>query len=64
MQVMSKTLSSPTAYHLAGKAGRWVIKYAPFAVNNRLNPWYKQRDLPSAPDKSFGEWYKENRNKQ
>ncbi|MCR8559534.1 iron-sulfur cluster-binding protein [Mucilaginibacter sp. BJC16-A38] len=64
MQVMSNTLSSPTAYHLAGKMGRFVIKYAPFAVNNRLNPWYKQRDLPSAPEQSFGEWYKENRKKQ
>lgn len=63
MQVMSTTLSSPRAYHLAGKAGRFVIKYAPFAVNNRLNPWYKHRELPSAPEQSFGEWYKENRKK-
>jgi len=61
MQIMTWTLSSPALYHLAGKAGRWVMKYAPFAVNNKLNPWYKQRDMPEPPRKSFSEWYVENR---
>ncbi|RYY33123.1 MAG: lactate utilization protein [Sphingobacteriaceae bacterium] len=64
MKVMSTTLASPTAYRLAGKAGRLVIKYAPFAVNNALNPWYKQRDMPDAPKQSFREWYSDNRKKQ
>jgi len=63
MQVMDWTLSSPTAYHTAGSLGRWVLKHAPFAVNNRFNPWYKQRDMPEAPKQSFTEWYAENRNK-
>jgi L-lactate dehydrogenase complex protein LldF len=62
MQVMSKTLSSPFAYHTAGKLGRWVLKNMPFAVNNKLNPWYKQRDMPEPPKESFGEWYKKNKN--
>nr|MBB6138669.1 L-lactate dehydrogenase complex protein LldF [Mucilaginibacter sp. X5P1] len=61
MQVMTWTLSSPSLYHTAGKVGRWVIKYAPFAVNNKLNPWYKQRDMPASPEWSFSEWYKQNR---
>ncbi|MBD1394367.1 lactate utilization protein [Mucilaginibacter sp. ZB1P21] len=61
MQVMAGTLSSPTLYKLAGKAGRFTIKYAPFAVSNSLNPWFKQRDMPAAPKQSFGEWYKQNR---
>jgi L-lactate dehydrogenase complex protein LldF len=61
MQVMTWTLNSPTVYHAAGKMGRWVLKYAPFAVNNGLNPWYKQRDMPEPPKESFGEWYKKNR---
>jgi len=61
MQVMTWTLSSPAIYHMAGKAGRWVMKYAPFAVNNKLNPWYTQRDMPEPPEHSFGEWYKQNR---
>ena len=61
MKIMSLTLSSPAAYHISGKAGRWVLKYAPFAVNNKLNPWYKQRDMPEPPKESFGEWYSQNR---
>jgi len=61
MQVMTWTLSSPGLYHMAGKVGRLVIKYAPFAVNNKLNPWYTQRDMPEPPEWSFSEWYKQNR---
>ena len=63
MQGMATTLSSPGLYHLAGKAGRWVIKHAPFAVNNKMNPWYKQRDMPEPPAQSFGEWYADNKHK-
>nr|NYE65799.1 L-lactate dehydrogenase complex protein LldF [Mucilaginibacter sp. E4BP6] len=62
MKIMDWTLSSPTAYHTAGKAGRFVLKYAPVIVNNKLNPWYKHRDMPEPPKESFGEWYKKNRN--
>jgi len=61
MQVMTWTLSSPSLYQAAGKVGRWVIKYAPFAVNNKLNPWHKQRDMPESPEWSFNVWYKQNR---
>jgi L-lactate dehydrogenase complex protein LldF len=61
MKMMSLTLSSPKAYRLGGKAGRFVMKYAPFAMNNKLNPWYKQRDMPEPPKESFGEWYAKNR---
>lgn len=58
MQLMNYTLSSPKVYRTAGKAGRWMLKHVPFAVNNNLNPWYKQRDMPVPPEESFGEWYK------
>ncbi|MGZ3872473.1 MAG: lactate utilization protein B [Mucilaginibacter sp.] len=61
MQLMTWTLSSPGIYHTAGKAGRWVMKHAPFAVNNKLNPWYRQREMPTPPERSFSEWYKQNR---
>jgi L-lactate dehydrogenase complex protein LldF len=64
MKMMEWTLSSPSIYHVAGKAGRVVMKYAPFAVNNALNPWYKQRDMPTPPPESFDEWYKKNRGKK
>jgi len=62
MQMMTFTLSSPIVYRTAGKAGRWVLKHIPFAVNNHFNPWFKQRDMPEAPAESFGEWYKKNVN--
>jgi L-lactate dehydrogenase complex protein LldF len=60
MQLMTFTLSSPSVYRTAGKAGRWFLKHVPFAVNNKLNPWYKHREMPEPPAESFGEWYKKN----
>lgn len=63
MQVMAGTLSSPIRYQRYGKLMRWLLKYLPFVVNNKLNPWYKQRDLPQAPLQSFNEWYRKNRNR-
>jgi len=60
MQLMTFTLSSPAIYRTAGKAGRWFLKHAPFAVNNKFNPWFKHREMPEAPSESFGEWYKKN----
>jgi L-lactate dehydrogenase complex protein LldF len=59
MNVMSYVLSSPKLYDFAGKAGRWVIKNAPFMVSNKLNPWFKEREMPAAPKQSFKEWYKQ-----
>ncbi|RKD13250.1 4Fe-4S ferredoxin [Pelobium manganitolerans] len=61
MQVMAKTLASPTMYRIAGKAARTTLKYAPFVVNNKLNAWYLHRDMPEVPKSSFGEWYSKNR---
>ena len=58
MKGMAFTLSSPGLYRAAGKMGRLTFKYAPFAVNNGMNPWYKHREMPKAPEESFGEWYK------
>jgi len=63
MHIMAKALSSPISYRLAGKSGRWVMQHAPFAITNKLNPWYKQRDMPNPPVWSFGEWYAKNRKK-
>ena len=60
MKLINITLSSPSMYRLAGKMGRWFIKYAPFALNNRFNLWYKNREMPEPPKDSFGEWYKKN----
>ncbi|MDI3321127.1 lactate utilization protein B [Pinibacter soli] len=60
MKLMAQTLSSPTLYNAAGKSGRFVLKHMPFLVSNKLNPWYKEREMPEAPKESFREWYKKN----
>jgi L-lactate dehydrogenase complex protein LldF len=61
MKTMNWVLSNPSVYHTAGKAGRFFMLNAPFTVNNRLNPWWKGRDMPEVPKESFGQWYKKNR---
>ncbi|MFC5284685.1 lactate utilization protein B [Pedobacter alpinus] len=61
IQVMAKTLASPTMYRLAGKAARVTLKYAPFVANNKFNAWYLHREMPTVPTSSFGEWYSKNR---
>lgn len=60
MKGMSAVLSNPMVFDLAGKAGRFVMKNAPFMVNNKLNAWYRQREMPAPPEESFREWYKKN----
>ncbi len=61
MKVMNWTLSSPFLFRNGGKAGRLFLKYAPFAVENKMNPWFLHREMPAPPKESFGEWYKKNR---
>jgi L-lactate dehydrogenase complex protein LldF len=61
MKAMNWVLSHPSAYHGAGKAGRWFMLNVPFTVNNGLNAWWRQRDMPAPPRQSFGEWYKKNK---
>lgn len=63
MKAMAVTLSKPAAFTIAGKMGRIVMRNIPGLVNNKLNPWYKQRDMPEAPKESFREWYEKNRKK-
>lgn len=60
MKAMTWTLSNPGVFNTAGKAGRWFMQHVPFITNNKLNPWFKQREMPEPPDESFGEWYKKN----
>ncbi|GEO11510.1 lactate utilization protein B [Segetibacter aerophilus] len=60
MKAMAWTLSSPGTFTTAGKAGRWFLHNIPFVVNNKFNPWYKQREMPEGQKESFGEWYEKN----
>ncbi|MCW3111223.1 MAG: lactate utilization protein [Segetibacter sp.] len=64
MKAMAWTLSSPGTFATAGKAGRWFLQNIPFVVNNKLNPWYKQREMPEGQKESFGEWYTKNEEKK
>jgi L-lactate dehydrogenase complex protein LldF len=61
MKLMAGVLASPSLYKISGKAGRSVMRLMPWSINNSLNPWYKQRDLPTPPKQSFREWYRKNR---
>ncbi|HEY1060334.1 MAG TPA: lactate utilization protein B [Daejeonella sp.] len=61
MQGMAWVLSNPQIYRLSGKIGRWIMRTFPFMLNNSLNVWYKQREMPRAPEKSFRDWFKENK---
>ena len=61
MKGMAFILSHPTIYRTAGKIGRWVMRALPFILNNNLNPWYKQREMPEAPKQSFRDWYIKNK---
>ncbi|GAB3919090.1 lactate utilization protein B [Larkinella terrae] len=57
MKLMASVLSNPKLYRFSGKAGRTMMRFAPFSVSNPLNPWYKQREMPEPPKESFREWY-------
>ncbi len=61
MKLMAWLMSSPAVFRMAGGIGRKVMSWFPFMVNNGLNPWYKQREMPAPPKQSFQEWYKLNR---
>ncbi|MBK9934776.1 MAG: lactate utilization protein [Cytophagaceae bacterium] len=61
MKGMSKVLASPAVFKFSGKVGRVLMDKMPFLVNNGLNPWYNQREMPEPPKESFRDWYKKNR---
>jgi L-lactate dehydrogenase complex protein LldF len=61
IKTMASILSSSTKFKTAGMLGRMVMKYLPFVLNNRLNPWFRQREMPPSQSQSFSDWYKQNR---
>ncbi|UFH46220.1 lactate utilization protein [Flavobacterium galactosidilyticum] len=60
MEGMAFLLSKPKLYRFAGKMGIKMMKTFPALTNNKLNPWYKQREMPEPPKESFREWYLKN----
>jgi L-lactate dehydrogenase complex protein LldF len=61
MRMMSTVLSSRWRYHASGKVLRALLTYFPSLLNNRFNPWFKNREMPKPPKESFMEWYRKNR---
>ncbi|MEO7047680.1 MAG: lactate utilization protein B [Ferruginibacter sp.] len=61
MKGMAFILSKPAVYRFSGRAGRWMMRKMPFLINNKFNPWYKQRDMPEPPKQSFRDWYISNK---
>ncbi|MGV3704967.1 MAG: lactate utilization protein B [Arcticibacter sp.] len=63
MKAMAFAFGNPAVFEVAGKSGRWFMKHFPALVSNKLNPWYKEREMPEPPKESFREWYSKNRKK-
>jgi L-lactate dehydrogenase complex protein LldF len=53
MKMMAFVLAHPMIYRVGGA----VLRRFSSLLNTRLNPWYKQREMPVAPKESFQEWY-------
>lgn len=60
MKTMAYLFSKPSVYRFAGKMGRKMMKTFPALTSNKLNIWYKQREMPEPPKESFREWYLKN----
>ena len=60
MKTMAYLFSKPSVYRFAGKMSRKMMKIVPALTNNKLNLWYKQREMPEPPKESFREWYLKN----
>jgi L-lactate dehydrogenase complex protein LldF len=58
---MAFVLARPGLYRFAGKAGRMMMRIFPWLLNNKLNPWYKQREMPAPPKESFRDWFIKNK---
>ncbi len=62
MKGMAFVLSRPALYRSSGKAVRWFMQAFPFLLRSKkLNPWYRQREMPKPPVQSFRDWYKKNK---
>lgn len=61
MKAMAATLSRPSLFSFAGKWGRKMMHIFPWMINNKMNAWYKQREMPEPPKESFTEWYKKSK---
>jgi L-lactate dehydrogenase complex protein LldF len=62
MKGMAFVLSKPALYRFSGKAARGFMRMFPFLFRSKkINPWYRQREMPQPPAQSFRDWYKKNK---
>jgi L-lactate dehydrogenase complex protein LldF len=61
ISVMAFTLSRPRVFRFAGKIMNWILKNIPSIINNKMNVWYKQREMPAPPRETFSDWYRKSK---
>lgn len=65
MNAMAKLFGHPIMFRVLAKSGRWLMRTVPFLFNIKIiNPWFKQREMPSVPKQSFRDWYNKQQNNQ
>ncbi|AZA84905.1 4Fe-4S ferredoxin [Chryseobacterium lactis] len=60
MKMMARSLSNIKKYEKFKRTVKWGYRYTPFLLKNKINPWYKHREMPEMPKESFKEWYQKN----
>jgi L-lactate dehydrogenase complex protein LldF len=59
MRVISFVLANPRRLQLVAHIGRMVQRLPRYVIYNPLNPWGRQREVPTIAKKSFRDWYSE-----
>ena len=60
MKGMAFVVARPALYRFSGRMARWFMRVVPFLFKSKkLNPWYRQREMPQPPKQSFRDWYKQ-----
>lgn len=63
MRILGEVLARPRASRAVASAGRQALKRLPrwALYRARLNPWGRERELPTVPAQTFRQWYLEHR---
>lgn len=62
MRLAGWLFAHPRIYRFSGRIGRKLLSVLPQKLmNNSMNTWSKQRELPTPPKTSFRDWYIKNR---
>lgn len=62
MKTTGFVFSHPVLFRINSKLAKISVQIVPrFIINRLVGKWTKQRELPNAPEYTFAEWYKSNR---